>query len=249
MYGKINFITRLKYVLIAILLFIVGLIIILTFFLMITIPFAWEPGHGKEYSSIWQLEGGLRANLVHLYIGLNRDKYKVDLLHWGSVMRLKIVIALIAIIVLYNPVFGQTTAEDWFNSGVALKEQLKYNTAIQAFDKAIELDPQYADAWSNKGVVLIAQGKFNEAVKAYDKAIELDPKSANSWTGKGNALEAQAKYDEALEAYEKAIEIDSQLTEAWFGKGNALYNQGKVKEASQAYDRAIELDPCDCLRL
>jgi len=40
MYKKISFVTRLKYVLIAILLFLNGLILILTFFLMITIPFA-----------------------------------------------------------------------------------------------------------------------------------------------------------------------------------------------------------------
>jgi hypothetical protein len=40
MYKKMSFVTRLKYVLIAILLFLIGLILILTFFLMITIPFA-----------------------------------------------------------------------------------------------------------------------------------------------------------------------------------------------------------------
>ena len=40
MYKKIGLITRLKYILIAILLFIVGLFLILTFFLMITIPLA-----------------------------------------------------------------------------------------------------------------------------------------------------------------------------------------------------------------
>jgi hypothetical protein len=40
MYNKISYFTRLKYVLIAILLFLIGLVLMLTFFLMITIPFA-----------------------------------------------------------------------------------------------------------------------------------------------------------------------------------------------------------------
>jgi tetratricopeptide (TPR) repeat protein len=59
----------------------------------------------------------------------------------GIITRLKFIIAIIALAVLCVPAFGQTTTEDWFAKGNALYDQGKYDEAIQAYDKAIELDP------------------------------------------------------------------------------------------------------------
>ena len=64
----------------------------------------------------------------------------------------------------------------WNNKGIALDSQGKYDEAIKAYDEAIRLDPNYADAWNNKGIALDDQGKYDEAIKAYDEAIRLDPK-------------------------------------------------------------------------
>lgn len=44
------------------------------------------------------------------------------------------------------PTPGQTTARDWFYKGVALCDQAEYDNAIEVYDEAIELDPQYAEA-------------------------------------------------------------------------------------------------------
>jgi Flp pilus assembly protein TadD len=49
----------------------------------------------------------------------------------------------------------------------------RYEEAIEALDKALELDPQFAYAWYNKGVVLEKLGKSDEAQVCYDKAKEL----------------------------------------------------------------------------
>ncbi|MDD1753963.1 MAG: tetratricopeptide repeat protein [Methanotrichaceae archaeon] len=55
-------------------------------------------------------------------------------------------------------------ADFWSNKGVALNAQGKYDEAMQACDKAIELDPNSADeAWNNKGIALARQGKYVEA--------------------------------------------------------------------------------------
>ena len=62
--------------------------------------------------------------------------------------------------------------------GTALYYLGKYEEAIATYDKAIEIDPQYADAWNNKGSALGCLGKYEEAIAAYDKAIEIDPQYA-----------------------------------------------------------------------
>ena len=52
-----------------------------------------------------------------------------------------------------------------------VSDDFEYTKAIEYYDKAIELNPQYAVAWDNKGMVLARLGKYNEAVKCYDKAM------------------------------------------------------------------------------
>jgi len=72
--------------------------------------------------------------------------------------------------VLCNTAFGQTTAKDWFDKGADLSNQSKYDEAVRALDKAIEINPQYAEAWAKKGNAFAAQGKYNEALQASEKA-------------------------------------------------------------------------------
>jgi tetratricopeptide (TPR) repeat protein len=131
----------------------------------------------------------------------------------------------------------------WNNKGVALTQQDKYDEAVQAYDRAVEINPQYADAWNNKGIALLLQGKYDEAVQAYDNAIEINPQFAQAWNNKGVAFTQQDKYDEALQAYDQAIDTNPQFAKAWNNKGLASYSQGKYDEAVQAYNQAIEINP------
>jgi len=66
------------------------------------------------------------------------------------------------------------SAEDWYNKGVALYYQGTYDEAIDAYDEAIKLNPNYAKAWYYKGLVFKALGRTAEADAAYVKAKELD---------------------------------------------------------------------------
>jgi hypothetical protein len=63
-------------------------------------------------------------------------------------MRLLLISLLVVLLVV--PVFGQETAEDWLKKGNELSDQGKYSDAIQAYDKALEIDPQCAEASTNK---------------------------------------------------------------------------------------------------
>jgi len=62
---------------------------------------------------------------------------------------------------------------DWDNKGNALYNQGKYDEAIQAYDRATEIDPQYTEAWDDKGEALKALEKTTEANDAFAKAKEL----------------------------------------------------------------------------
>jgi tetratricopeptide (TPR) repeat protein len=134
---------------------------------------------------------------------------------------------------------------DWYDKGNALLAQGKFEEAIQAYDRAIDLDHMDPDALINKGVALYHLRKYDEAVEAYDKAINIDSEKGDAWYNKGLSLVELGREAEAEEALNKAIEINPQDEGAWISKGLALYNLGEYDRAIEAFDRAIEIDPKD----
>ena len=74
------------------------------------------------------------------------------------------------------------------------------DAAVEAFQKALSIMPNYSDAYSNMGVTLEEQGKLDEAIAAYSKALSIKPDYAEAHINIGNVLKKQGKLDEAIEA-------------------------------------------------
>jgi tetratricopeptide (TPR) repeat protein len=76
---------------------------------------------------------------------------------------------------------------------------------LAAYDRALSLKPDLAEAWLGRGNVLDDLLRRDEAFAAYDKALSLRPGLAEAWLGRGNASYDLARYDAALTAYDKAL--------------------------------------------
>ena len=68
-----------------------------------------------------------------------------------------------------------TTAVDYFAAGNAQLTSGNSATAITAFSKAIELNPNYAEAYLNRGMAELSDTNKTAAKQDITKAIELDP--------------------------------------------------------------------------
>jgi tetratricopeptide (TPR) repeat protein len=145
---------------------------------------------------------------------------------------------------------NQSLNNAWSGKGTALAKLGRYNESFEAFDKAIELNPQNAAfVWLSMGEALNESKRYDEAVKAYDKVVELSPESAKALSAlaccsKGDALLAWGKYDEAVKAYDEAIELYPQKlmgAETWYKKGIALNALGHQAEAEASNVQAKEL--------
>lgn len=124
----------------------------------------------------------------------------------------------------------------------------KREQAVDAYDKAIELDPSFTglEAQLYRAGVIFDLGMYNESVAAYDKLIEAMPADDTQytsmvWADKGSVLEKMGRKEEALKAFDKAIELNPTNAIAWAGKGSALESLGRNSEADTAFARAKEL--------
>ncbi|MGV8116570.1 MAG: tetratricopeptide repeat protein [Methanothrix soehngenii] len=131
----------------------------------------------------------------------------------------------VALVVLMGLAAGNTTVTEtqpslyWAAVGDHLFiNESKYAEAIEAYDKAIELDPKNATIWYMKGYALSYMDEKEKAIDAYDKAIEINPRYTSAWSNKAYVLSTLGKYDEAVEAYDEAIEIDPTNWARWDDK-------------------------------
>jgi predicted O-linked N-acetylglucosamine transferase (SPINDLY family) len=129
--------------------------------------------------------------------------------------------------------------------GITLKEQGKLDEAIEVYEKALLLEPSYADGFCNMGNALHDKGKMDEAIEAYTKALSIDPDHADAHNNMGNAFRKQGKLDEAIGAYTKALSIKPDYATFFENMGEALKDQGKLEKALSAFDKALSLKPND----
>ena len=86
--------------------------------------------------------------------------------------------------------------------------------ARREYDRALELDPGYAEVWNNIGTLEQSRKRFKPAVRAYKKAIDTKPGLANSWKNLGSVYLTLGQTEQAFEAYQEAFRLDPTILEA-----------------------------------
>ena len=120
---------------------------------------------------------------------------------------------------------------------------MDYEVALAAYDKAISLDPKFAEAWSNKSNLLGKLKKYKEALECCSQALNLDQDYVPAWSNQAAYLAQLQDYNAAIVSANKAIELDPGLAEVWLNKGSILNYQAQYQEAIACFDRALELKP------
>ncbi len=137
---------------------------------------------------------------------------------------------------------AQLTADDWYNTGVDL-EAVAPDRAKEAYERALELDPSFADAHLNLGRLVHEQGAVAEAEEHYRTATTVDPKSGRAFYNLGVALDDQGSAAGAIEAYEAALRLDPDLAVAHFNLSRLFEAEGRDADALShlaAYKRLLD---------
>lgn len=147
-----------------------------------------------------------------------------------------------AIISIFNFI-NSSNATELYNQGNTLADLKRYEDALNAYKKAIDIKPDYLEAWTGRGKTLYDLKRYKEALEAYDKAIQIQTDVLEAWTGRGYVLDSLQRPKDAIDSFDKALQIKFDYPEAWNGKGNALINSQRYEEAIASYDKALQFKP------
>ncbi|GAB6050852.1 hypothetical protein JCM16106_17010 [Hydrogenophilus islandicus] len=131
----------------------------------------------------------------------------------------------------------------WNNRGVLLKPlgAPKNPERIAAYQKAVELNPNFKEAYSNLADALMNEGRFDEASAALDAALALDPNYVGAAINRANLLKLCGKKRQALAAIEAVLD-KSRHPEALNIKGALLLETGDAHKAVAVLEEARALD-------
>jgi Flp pilus assembly protein TadD len=131
------------------------------------------------------------------------------------------------------------------NLGRALAERGQPGPAIEHFQRAVEIRPDYTEARYNLGSLLMRQGRLDEAEVQLGRVIKQQPRLARAHSDLGDCLLRQGKPADAAGRYREALRIDPFLADAHYSLAVALQRQGLFDEAEEHYTEATELDPAN----
>lgn len=126
---------------------------------------------------------------------------------------------------------------------IAFMNRGQYGQAIDCFQQALFIQPDYASAYNNRANCLKTLGNAFDAVLNYDRALQLEPAIAEYHSNRGAALMDLGQIEAAIASYRTAIAIRPNLDVAYRNLGNAMRAKGLIPEASVLYRKALEITP------
>ncbi len=124
----------------------------------------------------------------------------------------------------------------------------KLRMAMDDFDTAIALAPDYKPAYLNRGKFYMSlilaepdaeQQQLALAIADFNTALQLDQSYAEAYANRGLAHSVQGKYELAIADFQQAIRLNRRHAVAYFGLAQAYEQQGRAPEAVEAYRAVI----------
>ena len=131
------------------------------------------------------------------------------------------------------------------NLGVAHHKLGQIAEALDCFDKAITVKPDFASAHHNRANLLREAKRHAEARKSYDQALALQPDNALIHANYASLLYDLHEYQAALQALDKALALRPDYHTAYFRKGEILLELNRPENARTAFENALALRPDD----
>ncbi|SRR6266571_137360 len=119
--------------------------------------------------------------------------------------------------------------------GIAVHQQAALGQALKYYQRAVKLDPTYADAQNNIGTIWYQRKKYGKAIKAYQKAITIRSDMPVLYSNLAYAYFGDKKYEQAIGSFRQALAMDPQLFEHSSSRNGSLLQDRTVGDRGRFY--------------
>lgn len=135
-------------------------------------------------------------------------------------------------------------ASEWFEIGCRLdSERETYAEAIEAYRRALEIDPDHADSHCNLGSIFYNQGRRGPARACFERALEIDARHVEANLNLATMLEEDEHNEAALRHYKRALAADPFYADAHVSLALLYEKLGLRRAARDHWRRYLQLDP------
>ncbi len=156
-----------------------------------------------------------------------------------KVVAVGVILLLVVLGVILSSIYIQKRnwdiSREFYTSGIRRYELNDLPGAIKFFEKAVKINPNFAESYYNIGECYYSLKKYNEAIEAYNNAISIDPDHAASYWGLGLSYYELEDFKEAVDSYKNSIKIDSNNIETHLGLGDSYLGLNLYEEAIHSY--------------
>jgi tetratricopeptide (TPR) repeat protein len=136
------------------------------------------------------------------------------------------------------------TAERWFQRGLDLEQSgAPHEEVIEAYQKAIDLDPKSAGALVNLGTIYFNARKWTEAERHYLQALQVDPDYALAHFDLANLYDERGDRAKAQHHYEAALQASPNYADAHYNLALLFQGSNQPMKAVQHWRAYLKLDP------
>lgn len=133
--------------------------------------------------------------------------------------------------------------EDAMRAGMRALDAGQPDEALERFNLALKLKPEYDAAWLARGHALRQLKDSEGALQSFAQALRANHESEEAWLALATTLRGLGRRREEVEAYDELLKIRPRSVDAWVNKGAALHELKSFRAATACYDAALAIRP------
>ncbi|MGD9066070.1 MAG: tetratricopeptide repeat protein, partial [Desulfobacterales bacterium] len=129
------------------------------------------------------------------------------------------------------------------NLGAILLRRGRLQEAVDEFQTALDLKPDYVDAHYNLGIAMVKQGNLADGIRHFSKTLNLKPRNVKALNNMAATLVLKERYPEAIDYLKRALLINPEEDDLHSNLGIIMKKQGNLDGARHHFNRALQINP------